>query len=84
MDKNNWTYQQSKNNNWKQHKNNNNQEFYIEEQYYSDFDDGFLDINRLRLLGLLYNICIDLNVTYTYIEDKEKYSYYIFKPHKKY
>lgn len=64
-------------------KNNNNQEFYIEEQYYSDFDDGFLDINRLRLLGLLYNICIDLNVTYTYIEDKEKYSYYIFKPHKK-
>ena len=40
-------------------KNNNNQEFYIEEQYYSDFDDGFLDINRLRLLGLLYNICID-------------------------
>lgn len=30
-------------------KNNNNQEFYIEEQYYSDFDDGFLDINRLRL-----------------------------------
>lgn len=64
-------------------KNNNNQEFYIEEQYYSDFDDGFLDINRLRLLGLLDNICIYLNVTYTYIEDKEKYSYYIFKPHKK-
>lgn len=64
-------------------KNNNNQEFYIEEQYYSDFDDGFLDINRLRLLGLLDNICIYLNVAYTYIEDKEKYSYYIFKPLKK-
>ena len=44
-------------------KNNNNQEFYIEEQYYSDFDDGFLDINRLRLLGLLDNICMYLSST---------------------
>ena len=65
-------------------KNNNNQEFYIEEQYYSDFDDGFLDINRLRLLGLLDNICIYLNVTYTYIEDKEKYSYIYLNHIKKY